>query len=268
MLLSATVDRMWLRAVDMFKRPPALTAGLTVFLVAFYDINYMYPEVFDAILLHASAPWQLQLNRLLLYPLGHTLLFHLLVNLVGLVPMVGRYERLHGTVYTGVTLNVLAVVAALLYSVVGTFACPETDVLGLSAWWFSFVTFYAIKDSAESPHTNFMHWSIPTLWLPAVPLVMVTIMFPYMGLLVGHCAGIGAGYLLAHGYLAFMFPPLWIIEKIEAVLSRLIALIPRPIVYTKEEEARGLRAPEVALPVTEVSAPTPRFAGGGHVLGA
>ncbi|ODQ82995.1 hypothetical protein BABINDRAFT_159473 [Babjeviella inositovora NRRL Y-12698] len=223
--------------------PPALTSGLSVFLVLLYLINiYMDSKLFNAISLYSHAPLELELNRLSMYPLGHANTFHLVMNIFAMIGPLSKFEVGHGTVHTGVVLNALAVVTALIYCVLSGFFYPGARVLGASAWWFSFAGFFAQRESVNRPHIHlFSNFVIPTIFSPLVPLVIITILFPSGASFIGHVAGLLAGYLLAFGYLKFMVPPSKVIEFIESKVDFLINLIPSRIRYYRERDVKPIR---------------------------
>lgn len=261
------------------KYPPALTIGLIIFLPLLYILN-IFLSINSAIALSPSSLTNFNLNQLSLYPLGHLSIFHLIFNLLAIVAPLSQFERYHGTVYTGVILNLFAVSTAVLYAVLGLVFYPSASVLGSSAWVFSFAGFFAYKESLIKPiFTITPTVTIPTLYTPMIPLIIIAVIFPGSSF-IGHFFGLISGYLLAFGYLNKLVPSSSIIEKIEEKLDKLINLIPTPFKYYKEVDAKYLRTQDDYVSILPTYTPSTNteasvipqqpsgFQGQGHVLGA
>lgn len=224
--------------VEQLKATPALSVGIIIFSVAFY---ILYPHGSGALLLKPSTPLDLDLNTISFYVFPHVNTFHLFLNLAALFPLLSKYEHSHGTVYTGVTLNILAVVTALQYCLVGLVLYPNERVAGLLGLVFSLFTFYCYKEHFAFPvmYTFKLRGTeilVPTLYCPFFSLFVTALLVPNSSFF-GHLAGISAGYLLAMDKIAFMFPPLKVILFIEKKLARVIALLDNLVSYNKEEDA-------------------------------
>lgn len=260
--------------------PPALTIGLTIFLPFLYILNF-FISINDHIALSPTDLFKLDLNRVSLYPLGHLSIFHVLMNVLALITPLSNFERRHGTVYTGVVLNLLAVSTAIPYCILGSVFIPNTKIIGASAWAFSFAGYFAYKESLIKPTFQITpSHSLPTLATPLIPLILIAIFVPGSSFF-GHLFGLISGYALAYGYLAKLAPPSKVIEFIESKLDGLINLIPSMFIYYREVEAKHSREQtdyvsligptETILPTTNnptAPASNPTFAGQGHVLGA
>lgn len=222
---------------------PAFTVGFTIFAIGFFGF---YPKDSDTVVLDPHAPLNLNLNAISFYIFPHLNVLHLLLNLVSLAPLLARYERTHGTIYTGVTMNILAVVAALQYCLVGLLLYPTQHVAGLLGIVFSLLSFYCYKEHFTHPsvytfRTRGNEFPIPTLYLPFLYLCFVAFLFPNSSFF-GHLAGISAGFLLGMGKINFMFPPLKIILWIEHRLSVVINALHNIVIWTKEEDAVNERS--------------------------
>lgn len=57
------------------------------------------------------------------------------------------FETRNGTIHTGVTLNLLTVIAALQYCIVGLIFYPNTGVIGLSGIAFLLMSYMAYHES-------------------------------------------------------------------------------------------------------------------------
>lgn len=220
------------------KATPALSVGILIFSVLFYAI---YPTDSDALLLTPKAPLELNLNAISFYIFPHVNLIHLFLNLLALFPLLSRYEKTHGTVYTGVTLNICAVVTAVQYCLVGLLLFPSQAVGGLLAECFTFLMFYCYKEHVSTPviytlKVNGREVLIPTLYFPFVNLLVVAVLVPSTSFF-GHLAGIATGYLLATGKLSVLFPPLKVLIFIEKKLAPGIAKLKTLVDFVSEEDA-------------------------------
>lgn len=221
---------------------PALTVGLAIFtfglLVVDLVTGHFLAHKFS---LYPSAPFEFDLNRLLFYLLFHQNLLHWLFNVVGLFTPMALFERAHGTIHTGITLNLLAVVAGLQFCVLGLVIYPDSNVIGLSGVVFSFLSFYAFKEHQLQPVLHTFQFqgrqhSIPTLWAPVILLVVTLFVFPASSFF-GHLAGISLGYLLAMGKINILYPPLKVVLWIENKASPAIALLDGLVTFVNEDDA-------------------------------
>lgn len=255
---------------QFFKRlpPPAITSGLSVFMVVIFLITSVAPSVATSLELKSSALTSLQLNRLSFYPLIHINLLHLFFNIWALAPLLAMFETMHGTVRTGIVLNVLAVVPGVAYSILGMIMFPETTVAGSSGWVFSFLGYFAYNDYKRVPTWHIANnMNLPTWSTPLILLAITTILVPGSSF-IGHLLGLGAGYAMAMGYLDFMIEPSTkVVEFIESKLGRVISMIPPMFKYYREVAARETRAAfrdSNILPVSEQSEAA--FPGQGHTM--
>ncbi|GMM35144.1 putative rhomboid protease [Saccharomycopsis crataegensis] len=264
----------------------ALASGLSVFLVLIFFVSF-FTGINDAIALNPKSLFYFNLGRLSNYPLGHLSLLHLILNVVALYGPLARFEMVHGTVYTGIVLNVLAMATAIPFCIVGIVLFRDVHVIGASGWVFSFAAYFAYRESLNVPvfriNSNF---AVPTLYTPVLFLVVITILMPGSSFW-GHLFGLIAGYLLGFGYLdKFIQPPTKkVVPFIESKVDFLIRLIPSQFLYLKEEATATSRADfysrngRTIIPMTEGGAnkrqsmpPTPAteapsgFQGPGHTL--
>lgn len=233
----------WESTIQRLKNTPALSVGIIIFSFLFY---VLYPTDSKSLLLLPSSPLDLNLNAISFYIFPHVNIFHWLINIVTLFPLLSRYERFHGTVYTGVTLNLLAVVTALQYCVVGLFLYPSDAVAGLSGICFSFLTYFCYKEHEMKPVIMSLNFAghelqVPTIYFPFFNLFLIALIIPSTSFF-GHLAGIGAGYLLAMGKLSVLYPPAKIILAIEKFLAPGIAKLQNIVLYIREEDAASERS--------------------------
>lgn len=229
--------------LQRLRATPALSVGIIIFSLIFYAL---YPTDSTALVLLPSSPIDLNLNAISFYIFPHVNLFHLILNLVALFPLLSRYEASHGTVYTGVTLNLLAVVTALQYCLVGLLLYPTDAVGGLSGICFSLLTYFCYKEHESNPVIMSLHVAgsqiqVPTLYFPFFNLFLIALVIPSTSFF-GHLAAIGAGYLLALGKLSVLYPPTKILLAIETFLAGGIAKLQGLVLYIREEDAINMRS--------------------------
>ncbi|CCG24991.1 Rbd2 protein [Candida orthopsilosis Co 90-125] len=237
-------------SLGTLKQIPALTAGLPIFTFILCFLKNTLGFKFSSLILYPTSPLEFNLNALSLYSLIHVGYLHWLLNICAIFTPLAMYEKRHGTVYTGITLNLLTVIAALQYCIVGLFFYPETGVVGLSGVGFSFIAYMAYKEHQYKPvletfNIGSREIKIYTLAAPFIAAVVCLIVFPASSL-PGHLAGISTGFLLAKGYINKLFPPSSIILKIENFVAPGIALIDQIVSYHKEEDAVHVRSVQYA----------------------
>lgn len=251
---------------------PALTVGLTIFtfLLLLIDSSNGY-FLSDKFSLYPDAPLNFDLNRLSFYLLFHTGLFHYILNIISLIPLIYTFEKKNGTIYTGITLNILAVVAGLQYCLLGHWFFPEEHIIGLLGIIFSFASYYAYKEHFSYPIlysfkiSNFKI-DIPTLVSPFIYLVIVAVIFPDSSFF-GHLFAIFAGYFLALGYINFMYPPPKVVKWIETKLATPIGKLNIIVNWCYEEDLITNR-PTYKSFFTELDLEQPPLVTGpGNVLG-
>lgn len=250
-----------------------LTSGLSVFLIIFYGLSLVFP-LEAAVALDPWALVHLNLGKLTNYPLAHLSMLHLLLNIICLYGPLARFEQVHGTVYTGITLNILALVTAIPYCIFGMVLYPLLVAVGASAWIFSLIAWSAHQSHLVQPviriNSNF---SFPVLYYPFVFLVIVTLLSSNLSFW-GHLFGIVAGYLYSYGYLDLLIvpPTKKVVPFIEAKLDFLIQKIPLQFRFIRETsivESRNAFYRKPMLPINVPRTPAPEssgFQGKGHTL--
>lgn len=225
-------------AQQVLLKTPALSVGLCIFSFLFY---LCLDKTSTALVLYPDTPLKLDLNTLSFYIFPHVNLVHLFVNLISLFPLISAFEKANGTVYTGVTLNLLAVLTAIMYCVPGLLLYPNDGVAGLLAVVFSFLTYFCQKEHNLTPVICLFKVanndiSVPTEYFQFVNLFLIAILIPSTSFF-GHLAGIGAGYLLAYDYLRVLYPPLKALLFIENKLSTGISKLKFIVDFVSEEDA-------------------------------
>ncbi|AET37893.1 putative rhomboid protease RBD2 Ecym_2141 [Eremothecium cymbalariae DBVPG len=219
-------------------KPGALSSGLCIFLTLLYILNWVFP-INNGILLSTASLKKIQLNRLTLYPLAHLSLAHLVFNCMSLFPQLTIFEAVHGTFYTAIVLNMLALFTAVFYCLLGMLFFPNSQVGGASGWCFSLLGYYSAKESELRPYYQVTaNHKIPTILFPLILVVLLSLLLPQSSFW-GHIIGLCLGYLMAikEPWLQYITPPSWAITKIETWMDKWISLIPSFVVYYRENNA-------------------------------
>ena len=254
-----------------------LAVGLSIFLTALFLVNNLVYPINEHLLLKPDSLFKFDLNRISLYPLAHLSFFHLFFNVISTFSMIVMFEESHGTLYTGVILNLLAVFTAIPYCLIGSLLFPNVEIGGASGWFFSFLGYFAVKESRVRNSVMITStFSFPTLYFP-VALLFVTALLAPGSSLPGHAIGLLLGYFmgLKENWVAKITPPSFVLKKIETWVDPLINLIPFGIKYYREVEVdKSLEytsvylGSESRLPLHNTDTPAePTFQGNGRVLG-
>ena len=248
--MAPTVEIHW----GMWNTYPALTVGFPLFTLLMLIINTATGgAVNKALALSPTVEPLLDLlNRLLFFQVVHKGFFHWALNMMGLFTPMMLFERTHGTVYTGITLNLLAVFCGIPYYLLGKVFYKNAAVLGLLGYVFSFFTYYCWRESrvnrvARRYVVGSKEVEIPTAGLPVVILLLWTAIswvFDLQTSFPGHAIAVVLGYLLGMGHMAKLYPPstaiLWIESKVSKGIDQLAPLV----TYYREEVSSGNRSVE------------------------
>ncbi|KAJ1657494.1 putative rhomboid protease [Dispira simplex] len=154
-----------------------------------------------------SKVFQAQLWRLLTYPLVHYGIFHILFNLMVLLPLSTTAEKRVGSVQYVYMLGVLftflpgILYASLIHLV---FRSSETHVAsGTSGWVFALIAWECCR--VEGPRSFLGLFQISSQLFPPVLLVLTELLFPQSSFF-GHVACMAFGYLYAYGKLNALIP--------------------------------------------------------------
>lgn len=273
-------DNFLVSVLGRLKDQSALSVGLVIFTFLLFTVDSIWGgKLSNAFSLYPGAIFHLELNRLSFYLLYHKDIIHWTLNVVGLFTPLSIFEKQHGTVYTGITLNLLTVTAGVQFSLISALLGSSTHVIGLSGVVFLFLSYFAYKEHQYKPILYTYQFqgrtvNIPTLYSPFIVLAICAIILPSSSIL-GHLAGVSSGYLLALDYLKILYPPLWILQSIELKLAPAISLLDGIVTYYKEVDSVNTRNvsytplfftdPESEVVSAQTSA-TP-FTGEGNVLG-
>ncbi|KAK3906247.1 rhomboid protein 2 [Staphylotrichum tortipilum] len=155
------------------------------------------------------------------FPLIHTDVLHLIVNLLAVTPMLERFEAEHGTL-TSVALFMgpLSTIPALIYVGIERFLLrANTAIMGASIWGFLLLGVEAIRHSRSTPYLVINgQQTIPTWAVPIALLLVVAVLMPGSSAL-GHLCGLGVGYAFGLGYIKFLAPPERVLRWIEGKLK-------------------------------------------------
>lgn len=237
-------------SMDTTRKVPALTCGLIIFTLILYIVEECGVSL-DNLILYPDAPLELNLNSISLYPLIHNSFFHWLLNVCSIATPLAMFEQLHGTLYTGITLNLLTVVAAVQYCLVGMVLFPDVGVLGLSGIAFLLFSYLAYKEHQHNPiikcfHVGAYEVKVYAIAVPFIFALLFIVLIPGSSFF-GHLAGITTGYLLALGYLKVLYPPSRVLLFIEDKLGRGIDLLAPLVTYHKEKDAVHIRSAQYSL---------------------
>lgn len=160
--------------------------------------------------------------RMNTFPFIHLGLFHALLNILTLTPLLERFEAEHGTLNTlAMFAGPLATLPALLYIFVDMLVLRQnTPIVGASIWVFLLLAVEAIKTHRKNPYFNISTYKIPTWITPLVIAIPISIFVPSTSLL-GHLCGCAVGYVFGLGYLKILAPPDKILRWIEVKLNLL-----------------------------------------------
>ncbi|KAH6844856.1 hypothetical protein B0I37DRAFT_378494 [Chaetomium sp. MPI-CAGE-AT-0009] len=154
------------------------------------------------------------------FPLLHTDVYHLVVNFLGVVPLLERFEREQGTIATvALFFGPLSTVPALIYVVIERgLLQANTSIMGASIWGFLLFGAESIRANRTIPYFVIRGQpTIPTWTVPIAMLLLAMLVTPASSAL-GHACGLAVGYVFGLGYLKFLVPPDGVLRFIEAKL--------------------------------------------------
>lgn len=215
MPIKNNVTQFVLRQRATFLPIPALSAGLALFtlFLLIWD-TYKKTALSEKFRLYPSAPFELNLNCLSFYLLFHESFLHwFFAVLVLFIPM-ANFEKSHGTVYTGIVLNVLTVVSGLQYCIVGYFMYPVSAVVGLSGAAVFFATYMAYEGLGNVPLKYTFEISdlttrgkLPTYLLLPYLILLFYLPVATASLIWLNFASIVSGCLLVTKKISYLTPP-------------------------------------------------------------
>ncbi|KAG9251686.1 rhomboid family protein [Emericellopsis atlantica] len=165
-------------------------------------------------------------HRLSTFPLIHLNIFHALVNLVALTPLMERFESEYGTLTTlALFFGPLTTVPALAYMLIERFVLhADTAVMGASMWVFLLLGMEAIRTFKSNPYLVIGTHHIPTWTTPLMLIFAVAVLMPGTSLL-GHLCGVAMGYIAGLGIIKYLAPPEWALRWVETRFN-LLSILP------------------------------------------
>lgn len=248
------------QALGTLSQYPALMVGYAVFMFLVWAIDFHHSLV-EKLALSSSSLYEFDLNRISLYVIVHLDFFHWLVNTVSLMPLLWKFEPKFGTITTGVTLNLLAVVTALQFCIICRIFNYSLKVVGSSGIVFLLFTYNCYMDHFAHPVVATYRYlgrefKVRALHFPFIMLMVCFVLLPHSSFL-GHLCGILSGFILGKGYLKVLYPPPKAILFIEKKLAVPIAKLAPLVTYYKEEQVMGSRVHGPPSMVVDIEANLP-----------
>jgi GPI-anchor transamidase subunit GAA1 len=133
--------------------------------------------------------------RLNTFVFVHLGFFHMLFNLICLVPLMERFEAEFGTLVSlALFMGPLATIPAGLYLLIEYWILRgDTEVVGSSIWIFMLLAAESIKTWKQNPYLTVADVKIPTWIWPIVLCIVTSILIPGTSFL-GHVCGLVTGY--------------------------------------------------------------------------
>ncbi|KAG5951725.1 putative rhomboid protease [Claviceps humidiphila] len=214
------------RARSYAFRLPLFTRCIILLIAAFWIFSF--PTFWDLRQWGSLIPDEVTFAtgyRLSTFPLVHLNLFHAILNLIALTPLMERFENEHGTLTSlALFFGPLTTVPALLYIVIERGVLRgNRSVMGASVWVFLLLGIEAIRTYKSNPHITIGTYHIPTWTTPLFMMFVIAVLMPNTSLL-GHLCGVAVGYVCGLGYLKFIAPPEWTLKWIENRLNLLSVL--------------------------------------------
>ncbi|KAL2268126.1 hypothetical protein VTJ83DRAFT_2972 [Remersonia thermophila] len=200
------------------------------------------------------------LRRTNTYPFLHMDVFHLIVNLIGVTPLLEKFERSYGTIPTvGLFIGPLSTLPAVLYVGLERYILHlNTWIVGASVWGFLIFGIEALQRNRSTPHlVVYGQRTIPTWATPLAMVVVVAFLMPGSSAL-GHLCGVVVGYVFGMGYLNRLVPPDKVCRWIETKLQ-LKARVPYYVSIDQKTFGRGgvLPGTNTAVPLSNLGAAPP-----------
>ncbi|SPQ25831.1 bc48dce1-70fc-44d4-9c6d-90a401e8039b [Thermothielavioides terrestris] len=171
------------RIYSYVNRLPLFTRLVVAAIVLFEAAAILLRNWWDVRAWGALAPDELgfgSLYRTNTYPLIHTDMFHLMVNLVSVTPMLDMFEREHGTLTTlALFIGPLSTLPALLYVGAEKYVLGlHSPVMGASIWAFLLAAIEAVRMHRVHPYFVIAGQSFPVWATPLAALVVTMVLWP------------------------------------------------------------------------------------------
>ncbi|ETS84039.1 Rhomboid protein 2 [Pestalotiopsis fici W106-1] len=212
-----------LRARSYVLRLPLFTRAMIFIIVALQFVGLQ--TVWDLRQWGSLIPDQISFGtayRINTFPLIHINFFHMLLNVLTLMPLLERFENEHGTLTSlAMFFGPLTTIPAIMYVVIErAILRSNTAVMGSSFWVFLLLSIEAIRTYKTNPFFVIGPYHIPTWTTPLVIELVTAALIPSSSLL-GHLCGIAVGYLFGLGYLKVLAPPEKALRWVESRLNLL-----------------------------------------------
>ncbi|KAF2148895.1 hypothetical protein K461DRAFT_231783 [Myriangium duriaei CBS 260.36] len=209
--------RSWVYRLPLFTRVFAAIAF--VFLVTYYLVPWFGPWAS----LFPNEVALTSMHRLNTYPFLHLGVFHFLLNVSALVPLLERFEAEFGTLITlALFTGPFSTLPGGIYVLLEKFVFrTNVGVAGSSIWGFLLMASESIKHWRANPTFDIVGIKIPTWSYPCAVCLLCSILFPGWASLTGHACGLLIGYLWGLGYIRFLTPPEKILRWVEGKLNLL-----------------------------------------------
>ncbi|KAF2169587.1 hypothetical protein M409DRAFT_64673 [Zasmidium cellare ATCC 36951] len=203
-------------------RLPLCTRGLVAVITLLYVVHWFVPEITEWGALIPSEINLRTLHRLNTFPLLHRDIFHYLLNIIALTPLLDRFESEHGTIVTFILFTgPFGLLPGGLYTLLERFVFHlDGHAVGSSVWVFLLLSSESIKTYRENPYFQISDFKIPTWTTPILLILVINFLVPHTSLL-GHLCGALVGFLWGLGYIKFLAPPDKILRWIEGKLNLL-----------------------------------------------
>ena len=186
-----------LRARSYMSRIPLFTRFVAVLIIVLYIFSLQsYWDILEWGSLKPAAMSLKTLFQINAFPLIHTGVFHAVINIVALVPLMDRFETENGTLSSLILFfGPLSTIPAFLYVFVERLVLRgDTAVMGASIWVFLLMGIESIRTHQANPALAIWNHRIPTWTMPLVAILIVAALLPGTSTL-GHICGLGVGYV-------------------------------------------------------------------------
>ncbi|KAK3690031.1 hypothetical protein B0T22DRAFT_375671 [Podospora appendiculata] len=212
------------RARAYLFRLPLFTRACIVAILAFWVLS-IPSSMWDLQQWGALIPNEMglaTLYRINTFPFIHQNVFHMVMNLLAVTPLLDRFESEHGTLISlAMFFGPLTTIPAIIYVFIERFVLgSNTGVMGASIWVFLLLGVEAIRTYKANPYFVVSTYSIPT-WTSPLAVVLVTYALVPSSSMLGHLCGLGVGYVFGLGYLKFLAPPEKVLRWAETKLNLL-----------------------------------------------
>jgi len=196
-------------------RIPLATKGILAIILLFYVLSFFGIEKWAQ--LDPDVVFPSGAHRLNTFPFLHLGLFHMLVNIVAVIPLLDKFEQANGTITTVLLiLGPFSTFPGILYTLLCKALHMHTPIQGASVWSFLFFAATVYQYSLTSPQFSIPSTTaqVPTLAIPFILIVITSLFIPHTSLF-GHICAVIIGFGWGSGLLKFLAPPEKILRWVE-----------------------------------------------------